>query len=51
MVFVHDHFGLKEETLYFSVMMMDRYSNKEKVEKNNYKLLGITCLFMAAKHE
>ena len=49
MIFVHDHFALTDETLYFSIMIVDKMSGKAEVHRNRYKLLGITALFMAAK--
>ena len=31
--------------------LIDQYSYKKCVQRSRYQLLGITCLFMAAKYE
>ena len=50
MIFIHHSFNLKEESLHFGVMLADQYCSIKNVEKYKYQLLGITCLFMAAKY-
>ena len=48
---VHSKFKLLPETLYLAVNIMDRYLEKESVQRQNLQLIGITALFIASKYE
>lgn len=48
---VHLKFNLLPETLYIAVNLIDRYSEKQKVSRSHYQLLGITALLIACKYE
>jgi hypothetical protein len=51
LVEVHSKFGLKTETLFLTVSIIDRYTCLRAILRNRYQLLGITALFIAAKYE
>ena len=46
---VHSKFGLKEETLYISIYIIDCYLSLKKIERCNFQLLGVTALLIACK--
>ena len=46
---VHHKFGLKEETLYITIYIIDSYLSIKKIERCNLQLLGVTALFIACK--
>ena len=48
---VHHHLNLQNNTLYLAVWMLDRFSSARQVSRSHYQLLGLTCLFIAAKCE
>jgi len=48
---VHHKFKLFPRTLYFIIHFMDSYLSKRNIQKSKFKLLAISCLFMAAKYE
>ena len=48
---VHGKFGFCDETLYMTVLIIDRYSSIKKITRNEYQCLGITALMIACKHE
>lgn len=48
---VHKKFKLKLETLFLSVNLIDRVCQATAIAKYRFQLLGITCLFTAAKYE
>ena len=48
---VHHHLGLESNTLYLAVGLLDRFSSVRQVSRGRYQLLGLTCLFIAAKYE
>ncbi|CAH1793536.1 unnamed protein product [Owenia fusiformis] len=49
---VQAHLNLTQETLYMSVMMLDEFLVKQPITLAKVQLLGLTCLFIAAKfHE
>lgn len=48
---VHLKFKLRPETLFLAVNMMDRYIEKATITRKRLQLVGITCLFIAAKYE
>jgi len=48
---VHLKFKLLPETFFISVNIMDRFLEREKVERSKLQLVGITALMIAAKYE
>jgi cyclin B len=51
LVEVQQKFGLQEEVLYLAVNMVDRYLTIKPCKRGLLQLVGITCLFIAAKYE
>ena len=48
---VHYKFGFKDETLYLTILTIDRYISFKPIEKKRFQLLGITALLISCKHE
>ena len=48
---VHHKFKLRPETMYLTVHLIDRYLEKEAVQRNKLQLIGITAMFVASKYE
>ncbi|KAL7878239.1 hypothetical protein AOLI_G00092130 [Acnodon oligacanthus] len=48
---VHEVFNFSEETLYLAIHLLNRALRCVKVSVSSLQLLGITCLFIAAKKE
>lgn len=48
---VHLKFKLKPETLFISVNLLDRYTEKNHIPRKDYQMVGVTCLMIAAKYE
>ena len=48
---VHYKFGFTDETLFMTILIIDRYCSSEKMFRSNYQCLGITALMIACKHE
>ncbi|XP_035648359.1 cyclin N-terminal domain-containing protein 2 isoform X1 [Oncorhynchus keta] len=48
---VHEVFHFSEETLYLSVHLLNRCLHQIKVNTAKLQLLGVVCLFLAAKKE
>ncbi len=48
---LHSRLGLQQQTLYLAVSIIDQYCSKSFIAKEYYQLLGLTCLFVAAKYE
>ena len=48
---VHRKFKLREKTLFMAINLTDRYLQIARVQKSNFQLLGISCLFSASKYE
>ena len=46
---VHYRFNFKRKTLFQTVYLIDLYSSKNIIQKINYQLLGLTCLFISVK--
>ncbi|KAM3131758.1 cell division [Paramecium bursaria] len=42
-------FKLKPETLFLTINILDRYLGIKQVTKNEFQLLGVTCLLIASK--
>ena len=51
LVEVCDEFNLLPETLYLAVLYVDRYLSVVNVLRTNLQLVGVTCLYIAAKFE
>ncbi len=48
---VHMKFKLLPETLFLTVNLIDRYTEKKQVSRTNYQLLGVTAMLIASKYE
>ena len=48
---VHFKFGFTDETLFMTILTIDRYLSICEVSRNKLQLLGITALMIACKHE
>ncbi|KAJ3160533.1 hypothetical protein HK101_000886 [Irineochytrium annulatum] len=48
---VHAEYDMRPETLYLAINFLDRCCSRRKVTRAQYQLLGITCLWVAAKYE
>ena len=51
LVDVHQSFGLKEETLHLAILYLDEFQKSRHISKEDYQLVGITCLWIASKYE
>lgn len=51
LVEVVDEFQLSQETLYLAVALLDRFMSAKPVLCCQLQLLGVTCLWVAAKFE
>jgi hypothetical protein len=48
---VHFKFGFTDETLFMTILTIDRYLSINNISRNKLQLLGITALMIACKHE
>lgn len=48
---VHRKFRLLPEALYVTVYIIDQYMSKQKIQKNQLHLLGVSTLWIASKYE
>ena len=48
---IHFKFGFTDETLFMTVLILDRYLTINQISRNKLQLLGITALMIACKHE
>jgi len=48
---VHYKFGFTDETLYMTILIIDRYISYKPISKMKFQLLGITALLLSCKHE
>ena len=48
---VHFKFGFTDETIFMTVLTIDRYLSVKQITRNRLQLLGITALMIACKHE
>ena len=48
---VHYKFGFTDETLFMTVLIIDRYSTIRQISRLRLQLLGITALMISCKHE
>ena len=51
LVEVHIKFKLLPETLFLTVNIIDRYTEKRQVSRTNYQLLGVAAMLIASKYE
>jgi hypothetical protein len=51
LVEVVDEFQLSQETLFLAVTLLDRFMSVKAVLCCQLQLLGVTCLWVAAKYE
>lgn len=51
LVQVHQHYKLRQESLHLAINVLDRYMSKAIVLKKHYQLVGMTCMWLAAKYE
>ena len=48
---VHYKFGFTDETLFMTILIIDRYISIKQISKIKFQLLGITALLISCKHE
>ena len=48
---VHHKFGFTDETLFMTILIIDRYCSLEQITRIKYQCLGITALMISCKHE
>ena len=51
MIDVHRKFRLIPEVLFVALHILDSYLSRQKIQKNQLHLLGVTTLVLAAKYE
>jgi len=51
LVEVHMKYKLRRETLYLAVNLIDRYLAVQPIPRNRLQLVGVVCMFVAAKVE
>jgi Cyclin, N-terminal domain/Cyclin, C-terminal domain len=51
LVKIHGYFCLKPETLHLAINIHDRYMSKAVVRKRYYQVVGMSCLWIAAKFD
>ena len=48
---IHFKFGFTDETLFMTILIIDRYLSIKKISRSKLQLLGITSLMISCKHE
>ena len=48
---VHFKFGFTDETLFMTILIIDRYMSIKQISKIRFQLLGITAMLISCKHE
>ena len=48
---IHFKFGFTDETLFMTILIIDRYLSIKKISRSKLQLLGITALMISCKHE
>ena len=48
---VHSKFGFTDETLFMTILLIDRYLTLNNIQRKKLQLVGITALLIACKHE
>jgi len=51
LVEVHIKFKLLPETLFITVNLIDRFTERVVVKRNEYQLVGVTAMLIASKYE
>ena len=51
LVSVHEKFRLRDETLFITVNMIDRFLTKRVISRRHLQLVGVACMFIASKYE
>jgi len=51
LVNVHWNFKMMKETLYLCVSVIDRFLERETIDRNKLQLVGVTALLLASKYE
>lgn len=51
MIDVHESFSLKEQTLHLALSYLGEFSALKEINKEEYQLAGIACLWIASKYE
>lgn len=51
MVDVHRNFRLRDDTLFITVNLLDRFLAKKRVHRNHLQLAGVGCMLVASKLE
>lgn len=51
LVDVHRRFRLRDETLYFSVNLIDRFLSKTRIRRQQLQLIGVAAMLIASKFE
>lgn len=51
LVDVHKKFGLKDETLFFTVNLLDRFLAKRRTHRRELQLVGVATMLIASKFE
>jgi hypothetical protein len=51
LVDVHSSFELREQTLFLALAYLNEYSVVAEVTRQDYQLVGVTCLWIASKYE
>ena len=50
LVDVHESFELKEQTFHLALGYLNLYASKHPISKEDYQLVGVTCLWIASKY-
>jgi hypothetical protein len=50
LVEVQNKFRLADETLFLTVNLIDRYTSRVPVKRENYQLLGVSAMWLASKY-
>ena len=48
---VHRKFRLLPEALYVTIYLIDQYMSRQKINKSQLHLIGVTTLWISAKYE
>ena len=48
---VHYKFGFTDETLFMTILIIDRYISYKQISRIKFQLFGITSMLLACKHE
>ena len=51
LVDVQQSFNLRDETLQLAILYLEEVQTMRTIQREQYQLVGITCLWMASKYE